>query len=182
LTNEKNIYIAYNKGMKAAKGKYKVYFHQDTFIQNPNFIRDILFLFDYDPNLGMSGMVGAKKLSANAIWWESPLNFGEVIESHTGVLAPLKFNEPSIPYEQVEAIDGFLTVTQYDVPWREDIFDCWHFSDISQAQEFKRAGYKVGVPSQIRPWSIHDCGIVGVDGYDDARAIFIAEYLSNKSM
>jgi GT2 family glycosyltransferase len=177
LKNENNIFSAYNKGMELAKGKYKVYLHQDTFIENINFINDLIFNFNYDKTLGLIGLVGAKKLPANGIWWESSYNVGEVIESHTGSLALLKFNEPQIPFEPVEAIDGFLMATQYDIPWREDLFNGWHFYDISQSQEFLRAGYKVGVPSQIKSWSIHDCGVVNTkNGYEESRKIFLSEY------
>ena len=50
------------------------------------------------------------------------------------------------PYTEVEAVDGLFIATQYDVKWREDIFDGWDFYDISQSEEFHRAGYKVVVP------------------------------------
>ena len=38
--------------------------------------------------------------------------------------------------------------TQYDVPWREDLFDGFDFYDVSQSFEFRKAGYTVGVPVQ----------------------------------
>ena len=177
LTNETNIFSAYNKGMQMAKGKYKVYLHQDTFIENINLINDLIFNFNYDPSLGLIGLAGAKTLPINGIWWESSDTFGEVIESHTGKLELLKFNEPSIPFESVAAIDGFFIATQYDILWREDLFNGWHFYDISQSKEFLKAGYRIGIPSQIRPWAVHDCGIVNVkNGYEEARAIFLKEY------
>ncbi len=177
ITNEKSIFTAYNKGMAQAKGKYKVYLHQDTFIENPNFIYDLLFNFSYDKKLGMIGLAGAKRLPSSGIWWESKDTIGEVIESHTGKLELLKFREPAIPFEQVECIDGFLIATQYDLKWREDLFDGWHFYDISQSKEFINAGYKVGIPSQIRPWATHDCGIVNTkNGYEEARQIFLQNY------
>ncbi len=39
-------------------------------------------------------------------------------------------------YEQVRVIDGLIMVTQYDLPWREDLFLGWHFYDVSQCLEF----------------------------------------------
>ena len=51
-------------------------------------------------------------------------------------------------------------ITQYDLLWRDDIFDGWHFYDLSQSIEFIRKGLKVVVPNQQNAWCIHDCGHV----------------------
>lgn len=40
----------------------------------------------------------------------------------------------------VTAIDGMFMATQYDISWREDLFDGWDFYDISQSCEFTRGG------------------------------------------
>ena len=76
----------------------------------------------------------------------------------------------------MEAIDGLLRATQYDVPWREDLFDKWDFYDISQSQEFLRAGYKVVVPKQKRPWCIHDDDFFNLKNFYNARKVFLEEY------
>ena len=88
----------------------------------------------------------------------------------------LSFSEVSRDYESVKAIDGLMIVTQYDIPWREDLFKSWHFYDISQCMEFKKAGYEVGIPKQDEPWVMHDCGIVNVSEYEDERNIFLRHY------
>ena len=31
---------------------------------------------------------------------------------------------------EVEGVDGLLMATQYDIPWREDLFDGWDFYDL----------------------------------------------------
>ena len=72
--------------------------------------------------------------------------------------------------------DGLIMVTQYDLPWREDLFQGWHFYDVSQCLEFEKAGYKVGVIKQISPWCLHDCGKVNGTGYEDNRKIFVQHY------
>ena len=76
----------------------------------------------------------------------------------------------------MEALDGLLMATQYDVPWREDLFTKWDFYDISQSQEFLRAGYKVVVPNQEEPWCIHDDGFFNLKNYYVSRKIFVDEY------
>ena len=53
--------------------------------------------------------------------------------------------------------------TQYDLPWRSDLFMDWHFYDISQSREFVEHGYEVVVAGQEIPWLVHDCGVVRMD-------------------
>ena len=166
----------YNKAMKKTDAKYKVYLHQDVYILNHNFLIDILSLFGKFPIVGMLGVVGTKNLPENGVWWEGKEKYGKVLESSPGKMRLLSFSEVSRDYESVKAIDGLMIVTQYDIPWREDLFKSWHFYDISQCMEFKKAGYEVGIPKQDEPWVMHDCGIVNVTGYEDERKKFLRHY------
>ena len=64
--------------------------------------------------------------------------------------------EPEGAYIDVEAADGLLLATQYDIQWRDDLFGGWHFYDTSQCLEFARRGYQVVVPNQEQDfWCIH---------------------------
>lgn len=167
----------YNKLMNQSDAKYKVYLHQDTFIINKNFIYDILAIFESNKNIGLIGMCGAEVLPTNAVWWEALNKYGKVYESHTGVLKELSFNSYDYEFAQVQAVDGYLMVTQYDLEWNESVFEGWHFYDISQSTEFRLAGYDIVVPKQVKPWCIHDCGLVDVgDDYDKARLKFLDYY------
>jgi hypothetical protein len=166
----------YNDAMKKTDAKYKVYLHQDVFILNQNFLIDILSLFRKYPVLGMLGVVGTKNLPENGIWWEGKERYGKVYESSSGQMRLLSFGEVIKDYESVTAIDGLMVVTQYDVPWRDDLFKSWHFYDISECIEFIKAGYEVGIPKQEVPWVMHDCGIVNVNTYENERKIFLHNY------
>jgi hypothetical protein len=166
----------YNNAMMKSDAKYKVYLHQDVFILNKNFLIDMLSLFGKFPVLGMLGVVGTKILPKNGIWWEGEGRYGKVLESSPGKMRLLSFSEVSQDFESVKAMDGLIIVTQYDIPWREDILKSWHFYDISQCIEFQKAGYEVGIPKQDEPWVMHDCGIVNVTGYDRERNIFLQHY------
>ncbi|MFB0846168.1 glycosyltransferase [Paenibacillus oleatilyticus] len=167
----------YNNAMSSSDAKYKIYLHQDTFLINKSFLNDCLKLFKNDNELGMLGMVGTKKLPPSCVWWEGRDLIGEVFESHTGKMELLQFRKTRDSYEEVESIDGFLMVTQYDIPWREDVFNGWHFYDISQSLEFRMAGYKVGIPNQLSSWAIHDCGIVQTNnGFEIYKRDFIEIY------
>ena len=78
--------------------------------------------------------------------------------------------------ETVEAVDGLLMMTQYDVNWRQDLFHGWDFYDVSQSFEFRRAGYQVAVPYQQAPWVLHDCGFLNLAGYQTARDIWTGRF------
>jgi glycosyltransferase involved in cell wall biosynthesis len=170
----------YNLGMQYAKGRYKIYLHQDVWIINTSFIDCILSIFQNNAQIGMLGVIGAKVLSEDDVWWESSYQVGKVVDSHTGefeLIDHTNNNAMSSPFEYVEAIDGLLMATQYDIPWREDVFDGWHFYDISQSFEFKKNHYRVAIPKQKEPWCIHDCGIVNLKDYELYREKFIDEYM-----
>ncbi|AUS95090.1 hypothetical protein CDQ84_03710 [Clostridium thermosuccinogenes] len=177
VENAESMAQGYNEAMKASDAKYKVYLHQDVYIRNRFFIRDIINIFKSDDRIGMIGVIGSKTIPPSGIWWESGRKCGKVFDSHTGEMQLLSYGDVQSEYDIVQAIDGLIMITQYDVPWREDIFDGWHFYDISQCIEFNMRGYKVSIPRQEQPWVIHDCGLVNVrNGYDKYRSIFVSEY------
>lgn len=177
VENAKSLPSGYNEGMKKSEAKYKVYLHQDTYILNQQFIYDIISLFEKYPNLGMVGMVGAKTIP-NGVWWNSKLVYGAVYytpkgKKNIGILA----NRPVAgDYEEVLVIDGLIMITQYDLPWREDLFTGFHFYDVSQSLEFKKAGLVVGVPKQIKPWCLHANGSMNLTGYEENRKVFVDHY------
>lgn len=168
----------YNEAMRASDAKYKVYLHQDVFIVEPDFISKMLKIFQ-KKEIGMLGMVGAEKLPENAIMWQGKrvgkLYFNMRYQSEESEVGPV-----AEEYSQVEAIDGLLMATQYDLPWREDLFDGWDFYDVSQSQEFLRKGYQVVVPRQEKPWCMHDDGFLNLKNYYTYREKFKKEYRNDK--
>lgn len=166
----------YNEAMKSTDAKYKIYLHQDVFIINSHFLFDILKIFQ-DDAVGMIGMVGAPKMPKCGVQWYGE-RVGKIVSCNIINTFESNFTTPKLPYEEVEAIDGLMMVTQYDIPWREDLFKGFDFYDSSQSQEFIRAGYKVVVPFMDKPWVIHDDGILNLKNYYRDRKIFIEEYRS----
>lgn len=164
----------YNEAMYASDAKYKVYLHQDVFIVNKNFIIDMLHIFD-DEKIGMFGVVGAPELPENAIMWNGPrvgkLYFNMIYQSGASEIGDIEGE-----YKEVEAIDGLIMVTQYDIRWNEEIFDKWDFYDVSQSSEFIKEGYKVVVPNQKKPWCIHDDGFFNLKNYYEARRRYVLDY------
>lgn len=174
----KSMTAGYNEAMHCTEARYKVYLHHDTFIINRDFIKDCLDIFMNHSEIGMIGNVGVKTMPASGVMWDGD-RYGMLYEQHiyeTKLLCNAVSS--SLKYMQVDAIDGFLMVTQYDIPWREDLFDKWDFYDCSQSMEFIRHGYQVVVPSMREPWCVHDCGFVNLKDYDVEKEKFVAEYLS----
>lgn len=170
----------YNEAMQYSKAKYKVYLHHDTFIIHPDFIQDCLNLVQKNPRIGMIGNLGVEKMPASGVMWDSQ-RYGMLYEQHlyeTKLL--INSISPELPYLEVEAIDGFLMITQYDIPWRDDLFTKWDFYDCAQSMEFIRRGYKVIVPNMRSPWVVHDCGFLNLGNYDNEKEKFIKEYLLSK--
>lgn len=166
----------YNQAMKETDAKYKIYLHQDVFIVNRNFIQDILSLFR-EKEIGMIGMVGNMDVHDSAVMWYGK-RVGMLYSNSIYFSDAYLFGRVEERYQSVEAIDGLLMATQYDIQWRSDLFQGWDFYDMSQSFEFRRRGYKVVVPYTEKPWCIHDDGILNLDNYYQQRKIFLNEYIN----
>lgn len=167
----------YNAAMNASDAKYKIYLHHDTFLQNRRMLYDILRIFE-DPQVGMIGMLGAEKLPPDANCapcWDvgTVLAYGRMRTMQITSGRHCFHGRRTVP---VRAVDGLLMITQYDLPWREDVFDGWDFYDVSQCMEMQKHGYRVVIPSQEQPWCYHDCGPSKMKAYDHYRRIAIREY------
>ena len=180
ITEAEGIAQAYNAAMVSSDARYKVYLHQDVFIYHREFIEDILKVFQSDERLGMLGVFGGVDLPDNAMVysaWNRGCTFFCVNAKNASTLHLLPQDmEEGRNYTEVEAIDGMLMATQYDIRWREDLDLGWDFYDISQSLEFRRKGYEIGIPFQEMPWCIHDCGHSKLEGYDLARKHMLNEY------
>ena len=145
----------YNQGAAQTKAKYKVYVHQDALIVNRYFVYDLLRIFQ-DSSVGAVGVIGARRLPSSGIWWDAMRSYGRVLHAcEPECIVETACMEPPEPWLEVEAVDGLMIATQVDIPWREELFDGWHFYDISMCKDLARQGYKVVVPHQKRCWCIH---------------------------
>lgn len=179
VRDAKSMTAGYNEAMQSTDAKYKVYLHQDVFIINPNFIFDCLEIFEKDSTIAMIGNVGIQKLPDSAVMWEGK-RVGKLYEQHIFETVLSGGDNDSKDLIEVEVIDGFIMITQYDLPWREDIFTHWDFYDCSQSLEFIRKGYKVIVPKMESPWCLHDSGFLNLIYYEEERKKFIKEYKVEK--
>lgn len=165
----------YNEAMNASDARYKVYLHQDVFITEKKFIKKILKIFSSDERIGLIGLVGTEKLSKDGVMWHGDrcgdfYRLDKALENVSGI------EKIKRGMKEVEAVDGFMMITCQDIPWREDIFDQWDFYDVSQCFEFRKAGYKVVVPTQNPAWAVHDCGPQKMWNYEIGRQKLLKEY------
>lgn len=167
--NAVSMAAGYNMGMRESDAKYKVYLHQDTFIIDTDFIYELLKVFETDSQIGMVGCVGHRRMPEDGFPIDS-WNTGKVYHN----LGSCCQYEHGIC--EVDAVDGLLVATQYDIPWREDLFQGWDYYDISQCYEFHRQGRKVVVPKQEGYWCYHDNKFSRLADYDRWRKKFVAEY------
>ena len=178
VEDARSMTAGYNEAMRCSEAKYKVYLHQDVFIINRDFIQDCLNIFRSDEQIGMIGNVGIEKIPVSGSVWDAD-RVGKIYEQHIHETVLLSNGEKyGSGCMEVEAIDGFLMVTQYDIPWREDLFDKWVFYDYSQSMEFIRRRLKVVIPHMNEPWCIHDCGVIHSEDYEGERHKFLLEYMA----
>ena len=177
VRNLNGIASAYNSGMKQSNAKYKVYIHQDTIIVNKMFIFDVLSIFN-DSNIGMIGVIGCENILTNAVWCKSDSEVGKIYERSSEMMILHEANEVTNEekVKNVQALDGVIMITQYDIPWRVDLFDGNYFYDISQCIEYKRNNLRVVVPYQQNPWCLCDNKRNEAQEFDIYRNVFLKEY------
>ncbi len=169
IRGAKGMASAYNQIIRESDAKYKVYLHQDTFVLNRRIVSDIISFFKQYPQIGMIGQVGGSKLPRGGIWFENGLHsFGKIWEYRSaGVKLPfltgfnrrrfrmVRFRPVKRPYQPVLVIDGLFMATQYDLFWREELYDSFLYYEGPHSLEFIKHGYQVAVPYQKEPWVMH---------------------------
>lgn len=164
----------YNAAMMSSDAKYKIYLHQDVCLIYRNLLTDMLETFQNDENIGMLGVLGCRMMPKNAaviFRWDT----GKVFCNQNPACYFGYEKKERLPLD-VAAVDGMFMATQYDVKWREDLFDGWDFYDISQSFEFQRVKKKVVIPFQKEIWCYHDNRYSKLNRYHEYREKLIEEY------
>lgn len=174
VRHERSMCSGYQKAMEMSDAKYKIYLHQDVLVLDELFLVRLTELFSCNQICGIAGVVGSSNLPANALWWKGR-RVGAVVDNGGGSLKEYRYDGAEISRPAM-VLDGLLLATQYDVTWRSDIFDGWHFYDLSACMEFRRAGYQAVVLGQPEIACAHLGGKPSVKGYEHYREIFIREY------
>ena len=171
----KSMCEGYEKGRCSTNAKYKIYIHQDVLIIRKDIIQQIVQRFRRQPKVGLLGLAGCVKLPSSCKWWEAEEKYGKI--AHALRAEHIEVAALPVPECEVEAVDGVLIATQYDVAWRSDLLKGWHFYDISISLEYRRQGYKIIIPQQDEPWVIHCTSFKHLgESYHDAMDVFKKEY------
>ena len=156
VRNALSMAAGYNLAMQKSDAKYKIYLHQDVLLLKKDLLKNILDLFKMQRTAGMLGVIGCKELPASGVWWGAGRLYGRVLHApEPESISPAICMDIEGDFCRAAAVDGLLLATQYDVLWREDLFDGWHFYDTSQCFEFRRQGYEVIIPRQREDWCMH---------------------------
>lgn len=153
IRDAKSMTEGYNRALKHG-AKYKIYLHQDAFILYNQFLHKILTLFQSNPQLGLLGMTGCIGRQKDGNWCKGFM-VGKMVAFQSEQIREFNYKEVNTPFEQVDLLDGYIMITQYDVPWNEDVFDGFHLYDSSACVEFIKRGYIVGIPKQDEYWTMH---------------------------
>lgn len=173
IKDAKSMLLGMEEGIHSTDAKYKVFMHQDVLILNRDLISDIIEIFNSDSQIGLIGMVGSPQMPPDAVMW----NNERVGNCYGFRKYSSKFETLDQMFTEVDAVDGLLMATAYDIPLRTELFDGWDFYDVSTSFEYKRRGYRVVVPVQKEPWCLHDDGIVlSMWNYDKYRHFAMEEY------
>ena len=168
--NEK--YKTYNFAMRDSDAKYKIYLDEDIEILEKNFLSKIIEIFQSDENIGMIGCNGTTRLSTHGLVLQSLNRHGKILIEESKKFIELR--QFDTDYLEAEIIDGFFMATQYDIPWREDLFASDFMGLSAQCVEFKRAGYKIVLARQEEPW--YWCKITNLQITKQSIEIFLDEY------
>ena len=165
-----NVADTYQRIMGQSDAKYKVYLAAGSILLRLNFFEEMLRVFE-DPMIGVMGLVGAKQLSTTGLLATSPFVKGRLLYADD-----TDFNGADIDgeMEEVMAVSGDLIATQYDIPWRSDLFhsDCFYAE--AQCIEFRRRGYRNVVPHQDEAWLLSGTKEISYD--DVSQEVFLDTY------
>lgn len=164
---------AYNSAMNSSDARYKIYMDSNVELASSSAIQKLIDIFRANPNIGAIGCSGAEVLSTHGICYSSAKRCGKF---YVGAARQLSQWNSAAEGDCIDAevIDGFFMATQYDIPWREDLFKGNTFSVASQCVEFRRKDYRVVVAQQETPWVWLKSDQILMDNND--QRVFLDEY------
>ena len=166
-----NVAATYQRAMERSDAKYKVYLSPGSILLRLNFFEEMLRIFTQDPAIGIIGLIGAKQLSTSGVLAKSAFVRGRLLYADDTV-----FHGENIEsdIEDVMAVSGDLVATQYDIPWRRDLFQGNCFVAEAQCIEFRRVGYRTVVPRQEEAWLLAGTKEISYD--EVSRNVFLDMY------
>ena len=165
-----NVADTYQRAMEASDAKYKIYLAPGSILLRLNFFAEMLRVFA-DPMIGVMGLVGAKQLSTTGLLAASPFIKGRLLYTDD---RSFRGEDIEGATEEVMVVSGDLIATQYDIPWRSDLFHSNCFYAEAQCIEFRRRGYRSVVPHQDEAWLLSGTKEISYD--DVSQEVFLDTY------
>lgn len=182
--NAKSMTAGYNAAMNISDAAYKIYIHQDTFISDIFYTSKILERLQ-TTKYHMLGLAGAEEMPGTGKWWDcNPMQKRMCLyQDFTIHTLNSVTDSAEVDVKDVQALDGVLIATKTDLQWREDLFDNFHFYDVSQSMEFLRHALPVGYYNNKTAGVLHEVSVSKdkktENAYEEARKVFVKEYLQN---
>ena len=129
-----NVADTYQRAMEASDAKYKIYLAPGSILLRLNFFEEMLRVFE-NPMIGAMGLVGTKQLSTTGLLAASPLIKGRLLYTDD---RSFRGEDIEGATEEVMVVSEDLIATQYDVPWRSDLFHSNCLFVEAQCIEFRR--------------------------------------------
>ncbi len=178
----------YNFAIKKIPASYRLYIHQDSFLLDLDIVTKMTKVFHDNPKIGMLGISGSTSLGMHGHWYEEETENLSMNLYQDAILNILKSvsegnREAKEPSSMAAfAMDGYFLATAYDFPWRADLFDHWHYYDISQCHEFRANGYETCFLLTNEIVLLHENTLrkEEKDFYENYRDIFVEHYLKKE--
>lgn len=173
-----SVAAAYNDVMEKTDAKYKVYLRPGVFLIYTSFLERMINIFTRHKKVGMLGLVGNRSLAedgcpfSDGVWRRAGGYYAEEADGRKRRF----FSGVADRYEKMTVLDGLVLMTQYDLPWREDLFLGQDFYDCAQSLEFQKVGFEVGLPRMEEPWCLYDGETPESVEYERWRSVFEEEY------
>lgn len=154
IENARSLSEAYNRGLNQAKGDIIILSHDDIeFLQPSAWLSKIKSHLD---SFDLIGLAGTTKLIGPA-WAQAgpPNTFGQVAEinSEGEPYRVLIFGTPLSVVPDIQAVDGLFMALKKDVAdkvrFDENFFDGFHCYDIDFSFSVYKAGFRLGVATDI---------------------------------
>ena len=171
----------YNLAMQTIPARYRIYIHQDTFIFDPCYTKNLIHAL-ISSEYSLVGLAGSEYMPDTGRWWDASKE-----ALHTCLLQDwVMYVQDSVTEKGIEkmlamdALDGVLLATKESVPFRNDLFTDFHFYDVSACREYRKKGLSVGFLQLGRAGVLHevsaDRGSSSELRYEEERQKFLSEY------
>ena len=137
INEDNNIAKAYNEAMLSTDAKYKIYVCEDIEYIDKDIILNMLSIFQSNDKIGMIGTEGRNLIFTNG-------QCGDRVDG-----AEL---DPAGNQVDVLSLHHGMVMTQYDVPWREDLFRNSAITVNAHCVELKRKGFFISTLNKDRSW------------------------------